>query len=38
MTPDHVPLMEGETDWEFGSTLGRAYTVGYLKGMLKSLE
>ncbi|WP_231736975.1 mannonate dehydratase [Halobacterium sp. CBA1126] len=38
MTPDHVPLMEGETDWEFGSTLGRSYTVGYLKGMLKSLE
>ncbi|GAB7011563.1 mannonate dehydratase [Halorubrum trueperi] len=37
MTPDHVPLMEGETDWEFGSTLGRSYTVGYLKGMLKSL-
>ncbi|QDX39890.1 mannonate dehydratase [Salarchaeum sp. JOR-1] len=38
MTPDHVPLMEGESDWEFGSTLGRSYTVGYLKGMLKSLE
>lgn len=38
MTPDHVPLMEGETDWEFGSTLGRSYTVGYLKGMLKSLQ
>jgi len=38
MTPDHVPLMEGETDWEFGSTLGRSYTVGYLKGMTKSLE
>ncbi|WP_255681666.1 mannonate dehydratase [Natrinema sp. SYSU A 869] len=37
MTPDHVPLMEGETDWEFGSTLGRSYTVGYLKGMLKSI-
>lgn len=37
MTPDHVPLMEGETDWEFGSTLGRSYTVGYLRGMLKSL-
>lgn len=38
MTPDHVPLMEGETDWEFGSTLGRSYTVGYLKGLCKSLR
>ena len=38
MTPDHVPMMEGETDWEFGSTLGRSYTVGYLKGMLRSLQ
>ncbi|UHQ98516.1 mannonate dehydratase (plasmid) [Natrinema zhouii] len=38
MTPDHVPLMEGETDWEFGSTLGRSYTVGYLKGMCKSFR
>jgi mannonate dehydratase len=38
MTPDHVPQMEGESDWEFGSTLGRSYTVGYLKGMLRSLQ
>lgn len=37
MTPDHVPLMAGETEWEFGSDRGRAYTVGYLKGMLKAL-
>jgi len=36
MTPDHVPLMEGETDWEFGSTTGRTYTVGYLKGLLRA--
>ena len=38
MTPDHVPLMEGETDWEFGSTLGRSYTAGYLKGLLKAIQ
>ena len=37
MTPDHVPLMEGETEWEFGSTTGRAYTVGYLKGLLRAV-
>lgn len=37
MTPDHVPLMAGETDWEFGSAKGRAYTVGYLKGMLRAI-
>lgn len=37
MTPDHVPLMAGETEWEFGSDRGRAYTIGYLKGMLKAL-
>lgn len=37
MTPDHVPLMEGETEWEFGSTTGRAYTVGYLKGLLRAI-
>jgi mannonate dehydratase len=37
MTPDHVPLMEGEDEWEFGGSGGRTYTVGYLNGMLKSL-
>jgi mannonate dehydratase len=38
MTPDHVPLMEGETDWEFGSIHGRAFTVGYLKGLLAGIR
>lgn len=38
MAPDHVPLIEGETDWEFGSMIGRSYTVGYLKMMNKSLK
>jgi mannonate dehydratase len=38
MTPDHVPAMEGDTDWEFGSITGRTYTVGYLKGLLKGVQ
>lgn len=38
MTPDHVPLMEGESEWEFGGSQGRTYTVGYLNGMLKALS
>ncbi|MUW13971.1 TIM barrel protein [Halorubrum sp. CBA1125] len=37
MTPDHVPLMEGEDEWEFGGSQGRTYTVGYLNGMLKAV-
>jgi mannonate dehydratase len=35
MIPDHVPDIEGDTEW---GHRGRAYTVGYLKGMLKSLQ
>lgn len=31
--PDHVPKIEGDGPWK---RQGRAYTVGYLKGMLKS--
>lgn len=31
--PDHVPLLEGEADWH---PSGRAYTIGYIKGMLKA--
>jgi mannonate dehydratase len=38
MTPDHVPQMEGESDWEFGSVRGRSFTVGYLRGMLRAIE
>ncbi|GAB3031872.1 mannonate dehydratase [Natronobiforma cellulositropha] len=34
MIPDHVPRLEGDGDWKHR---GRAYTVGYLKGMLRSL-
>lgn len=33
MIPDHVPKLEGDDKWKHR---GRAYTVGYLKGMLKS--
>lgn len=35
--PDHVPLVEGESEWEFGGPIGRAFTVGYIKGLLRSL-
>ena len=38
MTPDHVPLVEGEANWEFGGATGRSYTVGYIKGLLKGLR
>lgn len=38
MTPDHVPTLEGDTEWEFGSVSGRTFTVGYLKGLLKSIN
>jgi len=34
MIPDHVPRMEGDTDW---SHRGRAYTIGYMKAMLEVL-
>lgn len=33
MIPDHVPKMDGDGNWKHR---GRAYTVGYLKGMVKS--
>ena len=35
LIPDHTPHLEGDTDWEHR---GRAYTVGYLKGMLKAMH
>lgn len=38
MTPDHVPMMEGDSDWEFGGTTGRTFTIGYLKGLLKGAQ
>lgn len=31
--PDHVPQLEGEAEWH---PSGRAYTIGYLKGMLNA--
>ncbi|TYT63370.1 mannonate dehydratase [Natrialba swarupiae] len=33
MIPDHTPHLEDDTDWEHR---GRAYTVGYLRGMLRA--
>lgn len=35
MIPDHTPQLEGDTDWEHR---GRAYTVGYLRGMLNAMR
>lgn len=35
MISDHVPKMEGDTDW---GHRGRALTTGYLRGMLRALE
>lgn len=33
--PDHVPTMENDTDWNHR---GRAYTIGLLKGLLRSVK
>jgi len=33
--PDHVPQMEGESEW---GPSGRAFTTGYIRGMLRSAE
>ncbi|WP_248905582.1 mannonate dehydratase [Halocatena marina] len=35
MIPDHTPHLEGDSDWEHR---GRAYTAGYLRGMLTALR
>jgi mannonate dehydratase len=35
MIPDHTPHVEGDTDWDHRS---RAYTVGYLKALLRCLD
>ena len=35
MIPDHVPRLEGDDDWK---PRGRAYTVGYLKGLLRERQ
>ncbi|MBQ3817264.1 MAG: mannonate dehydratase [Clostridia bacterium] len=36
---DHVPLMAGENQEVAGYTaLGRLYAIGYLKGLLDSLQ
>lgn len=37
MTPDHVPILAGEANQTFGGLLGRTYTVGYLRGMIRSI-
>ena len=37
LLPDHVPMLEGEDDWEFGGAVGRSFTVGYIRGLLKAV-
>ena len=37
LLPDHVPMLEGEDEWEFGGTIGRSFTVGYIRGLLKAV-
>lgn len=36
LLPDHVPMLEGEDEWEFGGPVGRSFTVGYIRGLVKS--
>jgi len=35
MIPDHTPHLEDDTDWEHR---GRAFTIGYLRGMLRAMR
>ncbi|MFC7142684.1 mannonate dehydratase [Halosimplex aquaticum] len=35
MIPDHTPHLEDDTDWEHR---GRAFTVGYIRGMLRAMR
>jgi mannonate dehydratase len=35
MLDDHVPQMDGDTNWQHR---GRAYMIGYLQGMLKMMD
>lgn len=35
LLPDHVPRMEGDADW---CDRGRAWTVGYIKGLIAAVE
>lgn len=35
MIPDHTPHLEGDTDWEHR---GRAFTIGYIRGMLRAMR
>jgi mannonate dehydratase len=39
MRPDHVPMMEGDEGQTAGYTLlGRLFAVGYMKGLMESIE
>ena len=32
---DHVPIMDGDTDW---GHRGRAHAIGYMQGLLRMME
>ncbi|MFB6106331.1 MAG: mannonate dehydratase [Halobacteriaceae archaeon] len=36
--PDHVPALDGEPEWEYGGLGGYAYSVGYLRAMVRAAE
>ncbi len=38
MTPDHVPDLPNEKEWPAGGFRGRAFTIGYLRGMLRAIN
>jgi len=38
VTPDHVPVMEGDTDWGFVSSYGQSFTTGYLRGLIEQIK
>jgi mannonate dehydratase len=35
LLPDHVPEMEGDTEW---GHRGRGWTIAYIKGLLRALD
>lgn len=37
LIPDHVPLLEGEDEWQFGGPIGRSFTVGYIRGLIRAV-
>ena len=38
ITPDHVPIMEHDTEWGFVSPQGQSFSIGYLRGLTTCLN